>query len=77
MIWQYPYLTAVHTGAEVRGVRLPDGWSQLAPLQAERIRYLPQAARSATCSSSRKVCGSASASGDRSFRHAAGTFVLQ
>ncbi|AEI45128.1 hypothetical protein [Paenibacillus mucilaginosus] len=42
--WQDPYLTAVHTGTEVRGVRLPDGWFQLQPLQAELNSYLPQAA---------------------------------
>ncbi|MCZ8519219.1 MULTISPECIES: hypothetical protein [Paenibacillus] len=44
LVWQDPYLTAVHTGTEIRGFRLPAGMWELDPLQAELNSYLPQAA---------------------------------
>lgn len=40
--WTEPYLTAVHTGTEFRGISVPLEWFRLDPLQVDLNEYLPK-----------------------------------
>nr|WP_245247433.1 MULTISPECIES: hypothetical protein [unclassified Paenibacillus] len=39
--WKEPYLTALHTGTEIRGRSVPLEWLRLEPLRIELNEYLP------------------------------------
>ncbi|OXM87293.1 hypothetical protein [Paenibacillus rigui] len=44
MQWHEPYLTAVHTGTQIRQAGIPVEWFQLKPLQIPLNDYLPKPA---------------------------------
>ncbi|MGF9713751.1 hypothetical protein [Paenibacillus naphthalenovorans] len=43
--WTEPYLTAVHTGTEIRGISVPLEWFRLDPLQLDLNADLPKQLR--------------------------------